>query len=352
MDGGVFDFSSPLSLDQFEFTLPRERIAQIPATPRDSARLLVSRREGILDRNVFDLPSLLQPGDLLIFNDTRVLAARLLGHRPTGGRMEVFLLRPVEKEGIWEALVKSNKRVHPGGRVRIGPDFEVEILERCRAGFQVALHHPGHSLESVLDRYGRVPLPPYIEPVPGRGDRERYQTVFARHGGAVAAPTAGLHFTRELLQVLHDRGIACAWTTLHVGLGTFQPLRELTPSGQKLHAEWCRLPTETVTAIRETRARGGRVVAVGTTVARTLESAVRQRGGLDSWEGETELFLQPGDEFRVIDGLITNFHLPRSSLLLLVAAFVGLQRLDRDYDHALTQGYRFYSYGDASLLWP
>ncbi|MBF0109577.1 MAG: tRNA preQ1(34) S-adenosylmethionine ribosyltransferase-isomerase QueA [Magnetococcales bacterium] len=352
MDRSVFDFSAPLDLDRFDYDLPRERIAQTPASPRDAARLLVSHREGVGDRMVRDLPLLLDPGDLLVFNDTRVIPARLSGKKPTGGHMEVFLLRPLEEVGHWEALVKSNKKISSGQRVIVGADFEVVVTDRTEAGFRVLLHHPGRSVEEVLERHGQVPLPPYIAPNPDRGDRERYQTVFARHAGAVAAPTAGLHFTTELFQSLKERGIGCAWTTLHVGLGTFQPLRGTAISGRTLHAEWCRLSLETVAAIEETKKGGGRVVAVGTTVVRTLESVRRRLGGLHPWQGETNLFLQPGDEFHVVDGLITNFHLPRSSLLLLVAAFAGLGRLDRDYAHAMAHGYRFYSYGDASLVWP
>ncbi|HIJ82998.1 MAG: Queuosine biosynthesis protein [Magnetococcales bacterium] len=348
----VFNFSIPLSVDQFGYDLPQDRIAQIPANPRDTARLLVSHAGEEEDRSFFDLAKELSPGDLLVLNDTRVIPARLSGCRKTGGAMEVFLLRPLGEEGVWEGLVRSNKRVRLGETVFIGPDFEVIIQDRTEAGFRVRLHHPGQTQESVLERFGQVPLPPYIAPVPGREDRERYQTVFARHAGAVAAPTAGLHFTQELFCTLSERGVGWAVTTLHVGLGTFQPLRRGGLSGQKMHREWCCLPAATVAAIRTTRAKGGRVVAVGTTVVRTLEGAVRQAGGLFPWQGETDLFILPGFDFQVVDGLITNFHLPRSSLLLLVAAFIGLPRLDRVYAHALSRDYRFYSYGDASLLWP
>lgn len=348
----MFEFSVPLSLEQFDYQLPRERIAQIPATPRDISRLLVSHPQTVSDLRFHDLPSALRPGDLLVLNDTRVIAARLPGRKPTGGRMEVFLLRPTGEPEIWEALVGSNKRVVLGSQIIIGPGFDVIIQDRIPTGFRVALHHPGHTLETVLERYGQVPLPPYIDPVAGRGDRERYQTVFARHAGAVAAPTAGLHITESLFQNLAQRGIQWAWTTLHVGLGTFQPLRPEALMKKKLHAEWCHLPQMTVDAIQATQKKGGRVIAVGTTVARTLESAFIQTGGLLPWEGETNLFIQPGFEFQVVEGIITNFHLPRSSLLFLVGAFVGLKRLHRDYHHALAGDYRFYSYGDASLLWP
>lgn len=348
----MFKFSVPLSLEQFDYELPRDRIAQIPATPRDSSRLLVSHTTAISDMHFDDLPSALRPGDLLVLNDTRVIAARLPGRKATGGRMEVFLLRPTEIPGVWEALIGSNKRVMVGTRIAIGPGFDVIIQDRIPTGFWVSLHHPEQTLETVLELYGQVPLPPYIDPIPGRGDRERYQTVFARHRGAVAAPTAGLHFTESLFQHLAQRGIHWAWTTLHVGLGTFQPLQPGALTAKKLHAEWCHLPEMTVEAIHTTKKAGGRVIAVGTTVVRTLESAFMQTGGLLPWEGETELFIQPGFEFRVVQGMITNFHLPRSSLLFLVGAFVGLERLNRDYDHALAGDYRFYSYGDASLLWP
>lgn len=348
----MFNFNNPLSVEQFDYNLPRDRIAQIPATPRDAARLLVSCAAGISDRRFHDLPDLLRPGDLLVLNDTRVIPARLIGRRPTGGRMEVFLLRPLEGEKVWEAMVKGNKRVVLGGRVVISPNFDVVIQGRTRSAFRVVLDHPGQTLETVLKLHGQVPLPPYISLVDGRKDQERYQTVFARHAGAVAAPTAGLHFTEALFDRLQQQGVGWAWTTLHVGLGTFQPLRSGMLPGQRLHAEWCRLPEETVEAMQIARSRGGRVIAVGTTVVRTLESAMLQMETLKPWQGETELFIQPEFKFKVVDAIITNFHLPRSSLLLLVGGFVGLQRLDRDYDHALANDYRFYSYGDASLLWP
>lgn len=348
----MFDFSVPLSLEQFDYKLPRDRIAQIPATPRDSARLLVSHPKTVADLRFHDLPSVLRPGDLLVFNDTRVIPARLPGRKATGGQIEVFLLRPTGEPGVWEALVGSNKRIVVGSQIAIGPGFDVIIQDPIATGFRVYLHHPGQTLEAVLERYGQVPLPPYIDPNAERCDRERYQTVFARHAGAVAAPTAGLHVTESLLLNLAQCGIQWAWTTLHVGLGTFQPLRPMALAEKKLHGEWCHLPELTVDAIHTARKAGGRVIAVGTTVVRTLESAFIQTGSLLPWEGQTDLFIQPGFEFRVVEGMITNFHLPRSSLLFLVGAFVGLQRLNRDYDHALAGDYRFYSYGDTSLLWP
>ncbi|MBF0421565.1 MAG: tRNA preQ1(34) S-adenosylmethionine ribosyltransferase-isomerase QueA [Magnetococcales bacterium] len=342
-----------MSVEHFEYDLPEGRIAQTPAMPRDTARLLVSRPDVTEDRRFSDLPDLLRSGDLVVLNDTRVFPARLSGQRPSGGKMEVFLLRPLGGEGAWEALVRSNKRVRFGMRVLIGDGLEITIQGRTGSGFQVILHHPGETLEAVLERHGQVPLPPYINPDAQRDDRHRYQTVFARHDGAVAAPTAGLHFTTELLQRLADRQIGVAFATLHVGLGTFQPLRGGGLAAQHLHREWCCLPEATVAAITATQTSGGRVIAVGTTVVRTLETAARQTGvPLAPWQGETNLFIRPGDPFLVIDGMITNFHLPRSSLLMLVGAFVGLSRLDRDYELALSAGYRFYSYGDASLLWP
>ncbi|MBF0420672.1 MAG: tRNA preQ1(34) S-adenosylmethionine ribosyltransferase-isomerase QueA [Magnetococcales bacterium] len=348
----MFAFSPPLKVEQFAYDLPSHKIAQIPATPRDAARLLVSHNDKIVDRHVHDLPEELRPGDLLVCNDTRVIPARLLGHRPSGGAMEIFLLHPLNHDGTWEALVKSNKRIVPGTQVTIAHNFFVTIQDRTEKAFQVSLHHPGETLEKTLETYGRIPLPPYITERQGRDDHEHYQTVFARHRGAVAAPTAGLHFTRELFQKLAEKKIAVAWVTLHVGLGTFQPLRAGPLSGQRLHAEWCQLPAETVQAIHTARTQGGRVVAVGTTVVRTLESAAHHANPLCPWQGETDLFIQPGHEFKICSGMITNFHLPKSSLLMLVGALIGLDRLKRDYVHALEGDYRFFSYGDASLLWP
>lgn len=348
----MFAFSPPLSVEQFAYDLPPHKIAQIPASPRDSARMLVSHKENTVDRYVHDLPEELTPGDLLVFNDTRVIPARLLGQRASGGAMEIFLLQPHNNGKTWEALVKSNKRITLGTQVNIADDFFVIIQDRTEKAFQVSLHHPGNTVEKILETYGKIPLPPYITEQTGRDDQEYYQTVFARHRGAVAAPTAGLHFTQELLQKLANNKINGAWVTLHVGLGTFQPLRGGPLSGQRLHREWCQLPEATVKSINTTKAHGGRVVAVGTTVVRTLESAACQANPLVPWQGMTDIFIQPGYPFKICDGMITNFHLPKSSLLMLVGAWVGLERLKRDYLHALEGDYRFFSYGDASLLWP
>ncbi len=337
----------------FDYTLPEDRIAQSPARPRDAARLLVSRPGGIEDRIFHHLTGCLQPGDLLVLNDTRVIPARLVGTRDSGGHTELLLLKPIGATGAWEALVGANKRVRPGWRITLEEGTVLQVGERHGAGFRVSLEASGSGdWAELLERQGRMPLPPYIQSGGAAADRRHYQTVFARHPGAVAAPTAGLHFTPGLLDALERRGVGRVAVTLHVGLGTFQPMRCDDPRDHVMHREWFELSPETVERIEATRRTGGRIVAVGTTAVRVLESAVRPDGTLTPTRGETALFIGPGHRFRWVDLMITNFHLPRSTLLLLVAAFVGKARLDRDYRHALEQGYRFYSYGDANLLFP
>ncbi|MBF0175683.1 MAG: tRNA preQ1(34) S-adenosylmethionine ribosyltransferase-isomerase QueA [Magnetococcales bacterium] len=338
-------------LEDFDYTLPRERIAQTPAEPRDAARLLVSHPHGMEDRIFQDLVTCLQPGDLLVQNDTQVLPARLVGRRVSGGRVEILLLRPETSPGTWQALLGANKPIRPGWRIEIAPEFQVEVLERLPGCFRVHLETPGEIM-TTLARHGQIPLPPYIASAGQEIDRLRYQTMFASQPGAVAAPTAGLHFTMALLARLEKSGIGVVRLTLHVGPGTFQPVRVRDLRQHVMHREWCQLPPAVVERIQATRARGGRVIAVGTTTVRTLESAVDERGELRPFTGETALFILPGFRFRVVDAMITNFHLPRSTLLMLVAAFVGKTRLERIYAHAIAQGYRFYSYGDACLLFP
>ncbi|MBF0179093.1 MAG: tRNA preQ1(34) S-adenosylmethionine ribosyltransferase-isomerase QueA [Magnetococcales bacterium] len=339
-------------LSDFDYPLPPERIAQRPVWPRDASRLLVSRPDGITDGHFTDLAAWLRAGDLLVVNDTRVIKARLMGRKESGGRVELFLLRPLEETGVWEALTGSNRPVRVGGRVVLGNDFSAEILARDGERCRVRLHTPDGDVTAALERFGRTPLPPYIVASDPDEDRERYQTVYAARPGAVAAPTAGLHFTEGLLAALEARGVETAKITLHVGPGTFQPVREENPAHHVMHREWFSLSGATAERINATRARGGRVVAVGTTVVRTLESVADEAGVVRPTEGETALFILPGFRFRVVDLMITNFHLPKSSLLMLVAAFVGIHRQQRDYAHAVTAGYRFYSYGDANLLFP
>lgn len=338
-------------LSDFDYHLPPELIAQAPVEPRDRSRLLVSRPDGVEDTSFHQIRRLLLPGDLVVINDTRVIPARLVGTKPTGGRVEVFLLKPCDRPGEWEALVSANKPVRAGLMVWVAEDFRIKVLEREGGHFRVRLQYPG-DLDAAIERHGRMPLPPYISQGERERDRLRYQTVFAREPGAVAAPTAGLHFTEELLGELEREGVEVARLTLHVGLGTFQPVREEEVERHQMHWEWCRLPEATADRINRARRKGQRVVAVGTTVVRTIESAAVASGQVRPFEGETNLFILPGYRFRVVDRIITNFHLPRSTLLMLVAAFVGKARLERDYAHAIAQGYRFYSYGDTSFLEP
>ncbi|MBF0154228.1 MAG: tRNA preQ1(34) S-adenosylmethionine ribosyltransferase-isomerase QueA [Magnetococcales bacterium] len=338
-------------LDDFAYALPRELIAQAPAEPRDAARLLVSHPQGLEERVFRDLDTCLRPGDLLVQNDTRVLPARLVGQRASGGRVEILLLRPAEASGEWQALLGANKPIRDGWRITIAPDFQVEVLQRLPTCFRVRLETPD-DIMLALARHGQMPLPPYIASAGQEIDRQRYQTLFASQAGAVAAPTAGLHFTLSLLERLEKSGVGVVRLTLHVGPGTFQPVRVSDLRRHVMHREWCRLTPAVAERINATRAAGGRVVAVGTTVVRTLESAVDDQGRVHPLTGETDLFILPGFRFRVVDAMITNFHLPRSTLLMLVAAFIGKSRLDHLYAHAIRRGYRFYSYGDACLLFP
>jgi S-adenosylmethionine:tRNA ribosyltransferase-isomerase len=338
-----------------DYHLPDELIAQEPAAERDRARLLVVRRaDGSLEHRQFlDLPELLSPGDLLVLNDTRVLPARLLGRRErTGGKWEGLYLG--ERDGAWEMLCQLRGHLVEGEPVVVpgDPALRLSFLGRSPAGhFLFRTEAPGPAA-GLLARYGHVPLPPYIRK--GRdtvADADRYQTVYARQPGAVAAPTAGLHFTDRVFDRLRERGILSTTLTLHVGLGTFQPLQSDDPAKHVMHREWCELPAAAAEAVNACRARSGRVVAVGTTAVRTLESAaVHSPGPLAPWSGETVLFIYPPYEFKMVDGLVTNFHLPRTSLLLLVGAFAGDDLLRRAYEEAVAHRYRFYSYGDAMLI--
>jgi S-adenosylmethionine:tRNA ribosyltransferase-isomerase len=338
-----------------DYDLPPDRIAQRPAEPRDTARLLVCRKSDgrIEHRSVSDLPDVLAPGDLLVVNDTRVLPARLFGRRAaTGGRWEGLFLQ-ARADGAWEMLSKSGGTLRVGERIEVEPGpFALELVARPDGSPWVYRPLAQGSPADLLARHGHIPLPPYIRH--GRGDdadREQYQTVFAERPGSVAAPTAGLHFTPRLLERLTERGIGRATVTLHVGLGTFQPLADGDPQSQRIHSEWCSVPDATVAAIDATRTAGGRVIAVGTTTVRTLESAARD-GRLTPWSGETDLFIRPGHRFRAVDALMTNFHLPRTSLLLLVGALAGSELLRSAYAAAIDHGYRFYSYGDAMVILP
>ncbi len=349
----------------FDYPLPAELIAQAPAEPRDASRLLVVEREGgtLRHHRFRDLPQFLRPGDLLVHNKTRVIPARIFARKPTGGRVEMLLLHP-RSDWEWAALVRG-RRIRPGLRLEIldGPDgrpvgASAEVVEAGERGERV-LRFSEPPL-SLAERVGRVPLPPYIHrPLT---DPERYQTVYARVEGSAAAPTAGLHFTPDLLLRLRDMDVRSAFVTLHIGLDTFRPVSEERVEDHRMHSEFCSLEPAVAEEINRTRLTGGRVVAVGTTVVRTLETAAMRAAGecadtpacawqtVAAFEGETDLFITPGFRFRAVDVLITNFHLPRSTLLMLVAAFCGKELMDRAYAEAIRERYRFYSFGDAMLI--
>ena len=341
--------SCVLSLADFDFELPAELIAQQPAPQRSASRLLDGRGRLPADRVFGDLPQLLQPGDLLVFNDTRVIKARLFGEKiPSGGAVQALVERVLPGDEVL-AHLRASKSPKPGSRLRFADAFDAQVLGR--AGADEALFHlrlPADPL-ALLQAHGHVPLPPYITHADAAEDEARYQTVFAARPGAVAAPTAALHFDEALLQALQDRGVRRAAVTLHVGAGTFQPVRTETIAEHRMHSEWFEVGAATVQAIEAARAAGGRIVAVGTTTLRALESAARG-GVLRAGAAETDIFITPGFRFQVVDLLVTNFHLPKSTLLMLVSAFAGHDHVRALYRHAIEARYRFYSYGDAMLL--
>lgn len=338
-----------MKLSDFDYDLPQELIAQFPAKERGAGRLLhLDGRSGALsDRRFRDIVDLVAPGDVMVLNDTRVLKARLIGRKQTGGHVEVMVER-VLGGGEVLAQVGANHPTRVGATLVLADAVEATVLGREREFFRLRFEG-GEDVHAVLERYGHVPLPLYI----GRPDREvdleRYQTVFAREPGAVAAPTAGLHFDEALLKALQGRGVTLAYVTLHVGAGTFAPVRTQDVARHEMHAEWYDVPAATVEAVARAREKGGRVLAVGTTALRALESAAAG-GGLAPRRGETRLFILPGYRFRVVERLLTNFHLPRSTLLMLVSAFGGMDNIRRAYRHAIEHRYRFYSYGDAMLI--
>jgi len=334
--------------EDYSYELPDELIAHEPVRPRSASRLLVLHGDGAFaDSAVAELPRLLSPGDLLVFNDTRVIPARIHGRKETGGRIELLLERVLEER---EALchLRASKTPRAGGRLELEGGAGATVTGREGDLFRVSFDVP---VLAHLERHGHVPLPPYIRRPDTAGDRDDYQTVFAREPGAVAAPTAGLHFDDALLGALDGAGIERAFITLHVGAGTFQPLRQQNIDSGRLHAERVEVSEELCDAVRRTRERGGRVVAVGTTAVRSLETAAAD-GELAPCRRETELFIMPGFRFRVVDAMLTNFHLPESSLLMLVSAFAGRDNVLAAYRHAVQSRYRFYSYGDAMLVWP
>ncbi|MFA7268552.1 MAG: tRNA preQ1(34) S-adenosylmethionine ribosyltransferase-isomerase QueA [Sterolibacterium sp.] len=339
---------TPLTLADFDYILPPQLIAQVPLPKRSASRLLAVNGKDFADRGIADLVQLLRPGDLLVMNDTRVLHARLYGTKSTGGRVEVLVERLLEEPEVL-VQIRASKPPRPGMTLRLEDAFNAEIV--AREGEFYRLRFPAPALD-LLERHGRLPLPPYIGRNAEVADEARYQTVFAREHGSAAAPTAGLHFDAELLAALQARGCGLAYLTLHVGAGTFQPVRSDNLAEHRMHRERYFLPPATVQAIRETQQQGGRIVAVGTTALRTLESAaiLGTAGELAAGAGETDLFILPGFRFRVADLLLTNFHLPKSTLLMLVSAFAGLENIRRAYAHAIMQDYRFFSYGDAMLL--
>ena len=340
----------PYRLSDFDFALPAELIAQAPPPTRAGSRLLHVDGAKLADLAFTDLPSLLARGDLLVFNDTRVIRSRLHASKPTGGRVELLLERALSAdEGLFQLRASHPPRV--GGVLHLPGDAIATVLERRDRFFRLRFERIGAdgSLLEYLDRHGEVPLPPYIARPAGPDDALRYQTVYARHAGAVAAPTAGLHFDDAMLASLQAAGIAFAYVTLHVGAGTFQPVQHEDLGLHRMHSEWYRIPAAAAAAVEAARARVGRIVAVGTTSLRALESAAGD-GVLRPGEGETALFITPGYRFRVVDRLLTNFHLPRSTLLMLVSAFAGVETIRAAYRHAIGERYRFFSYGDAMLL--
>jgi len=336
-----------MQTSDFDYFLPEELIARHPLPERSASRLLHVEHGTMHDRRFSDLPELTRPGDLLVFNDTRVIKARLIGRKESGGQVEALIERVLsEHEAL--AFIRASKSPRPGARLRFAEAFEAEVIERQDDLYRLAFD-PARSVFDWLEAHGEVPLPPYMERAAEAEDDDRYQTVYAKNPGAVAAPTAGLHFDAALLDTLRACGVDSAFVTLHVGAGTFQPVRVESVREHRMHSEWYDVPTATVAAIESARARGGRVTAVGTTSLRALEAAAAH-GELRPGSGETDLFIYPGYRFRVIDRLITNFHLPRSTLLMLVSAFAGAAPMLAAYRHAVAARYRFFSYGDAMLI--
>jgi S-adenosylmethionine:tRNA ribosyltransferase-isomerase len=341
-----------MRVDLFDFELPPERIALRPARPRDSARLLLVDGARIEDRAVLDLPSLLQPGDVLLFNDTKVIPAQLEGVRGQAKVGATLHKRAGPRD--WWAFVRNARRLRAGDTIDFGSKVFASVVERGDDG-TVLLHFEGEDpVELLLERAGRLPLPPYIasKRPTDEADRSDYQTMFARQEGAVAAPTAALHFTDRLIAALEARGVKRETLTLHVGAGTFLPVKADDTAEHRMHAEWGRIDAETAGRLNAARAAGGRLIAVGTTSLRLIESAADDGGIVHPFEGDTSIFITPGYRFKAIDGLVTNFHLPRSTLFMLVSALMGLDVMQAAYAHAIGEGYRFYSYGDSSLLLP
>ncbi len=342
---------APLRTADFDYELPTELIAQEPPAERGSSRLLVLRREegALQDRRFSDLPSLIPPGDLLILNTSRVRHARLLGTRPSGAPAEVLLIHPGAEPGTWVAMGKPGNALRPGKRIVLGAGAEVETITVLEDGNRL-VRFVGLRAEEAIARHGRLPLPPYIQRAASDLDEQRYQTVYASQEGSVAAPTAGLHFTDGVLGALHARGVTIGRLDLEVGPGTFKPVETNDPGNHPMHPERFTIPPLLASQVAGARERGARIWAVGTTVVRALESAADDDGALQPGSGETRLLIVPGHRFRVVDRLLTNFHLPRSTLLMLVSALAGRDRVMAAYRHAVAERYRFYSYGDAMVI--
>ena len=341
-----------MRVDLFDFDLPADRIALRPVRPRDAARMLLVEGERISDGQVLDLPSILRPRDVLVFNDTRVIPAQLEGRRGDASIGATLHKREGLRE--WWAFVRNAKRVRDGDLIEFGGGVRASAVRRDEAGAILLAFHGEEPVEVLLERAGRMPLPPYIasKREADATDREDYQTIFAREKGAVAAPTAALHFTDRLLAMLDERGVRRETLTLHVGAGTFLPVKADDTADHKMHSEWGRIDQATAERLNRARAEGGRLIAVGTTSLRLLESAATDDGCVKPFEGDTAIFITPGYRFRAVDGLMTNFHLPKSTLFMLVSALMGLDVMKSAYEHAIAEKYRFYSYGDASLLLP
>lgn len=344
-----------MKLSDFDFDLPEGLIATRPARPRTSARLLLAEGNRISDRHVHDLLDIFRPGDRLVLNNTKVLPARLLGTRQRGdavAKVEITLLEP--RAVGWRALAKPLRKLQLGEVIRFSDRLSASVAEKTETDLTLAFELTGDDFDAALAEAGVMPLPPYIAAKRAADDQDRtdYQTVFARHSGAVAAPTASLHFDEQLLQALADKGVDFTEVTLHVGAGTFLPVKVEDVTTHRMHAEWGRVTAAAAAEINATRRAGGRVIPVGTTALRLIESAAGADGVLHPWEGETDIFIYPGYRFRVTDALMTNFHLPKSTLMMLVSALMGEERIRSIYGHAIREGYRFFSYGDSSLLIP
>jgi S-adenosylmethionine:tRNA ribosyltransferase-isomerase len=341
-----------MRVDLFDFELPQESIALRPARPRDSARLLLVEGDEISDHEMLQLPDLLQPGDVLVFNDTKVIPAQLEGRRGEANIGATLHKREGPRE--WRAFLRNARRARVGDTIDFGAEVSASVVEKSEDGSALLHFHGDDPVELLLERAGRMPLPPYIasKRAVDAEDRADYQTMFAREEGAVAAPTAALHFTPRLVEALDARGIGHETLTLHVDAGTFLPVKADDTSGHQMHAEWGRIDGATAERLNAARASGGRIIAVGTTSLRLLESAAGDDDAIRPFEGDTAIFITPGYRFKAVDGLITNFHLPRSTLFMLVSALMGLDVMKAAYAHAIEAGYRFYSYGDASLLLP